>query len=324
MGDGVEIPIIGKFVKINWDDATKQEFSSAIKQMTGVDFGSFDAKGLAGGGAQMASGAGDAIMKVMQTTMSIVEDIYKKLVESSPLLQAVESLFNLAMQLFFMPLGNKLAEEFLPAIMDMIDEVMDFWDKMDGKGLDEILDATLDKFVDIFVGLLNKIGTQLATHGGLIGAIGKLLTTIGGLMTTILPKIINFSVEIMKWLADNFPILIGTIVAFKVATITLMLAQIAATMSSSLNPAAWILGIGGVATLASGIGVGAWIGGMGGGGVPNNTPNSSYDRVNTPNINNSNGSYTVNVYGYTDRELGSIIEDKVNEMSNRSRLRSGL
>ena len=54
----------------------------------------------------------------------IVEDIYGRLKSASPLLQAIESMFNLAMQLFFMPLGNKLAEVLIPSVLRLVDDVV--------------------------------------------------------------------------------------------------------------------------------------------------------------------------------------------------------
>ena len=73
-----------------------------------------------------------ALESGLRNVIGTVQDIYKRLMSSSPLLQSIEQLFNLAVSLFFMPLGNKLATVMLPAILQLVDGVMETWDKFEG------------------------------------------------------------------------------------------------------------------------------------------------------------------------------------------------
>lgn len=312
--------------------------------------GKYSTESLLNAGSTVAGGTADGLIKVIQTGFGIIQDIYKQLVKSSPLLEAVQSLFDLAMQLFFMPLGNKLAEELIPAALEMIDDVMEMWDSMEGKSLEDILTITLNKFSDIFIGFIENIGDQLATHGGLIGSIGRLLQRVGALMDNVLPRLIDFSVWLMGVLMDWFPTLIGLIIGFKLAMVELMIAQIVAT--SLPDKAKWAAGIGiaaaavsiagsvgaanimmadggyvaatpgGTARILGEAGEGEWV-------VPESkvsnfiTQQSSSRNLTVGGRSGNGDTYVINVYGYTDSELGGIIENKVNEMSNRSRLRSG-
>ena len=59
-------------------------------------------------------------ISILKKTVGLIEDIHQRLVSASPLLRTIESLFNLAMQLFFMPLGNLLAETMIPAVIDLV------------------------------------------------------------------------------------------------------------------------------------------------------------------------------------------------------------
>ena len=108
-------------------------------------------------GVSKVSGFG---MSVLQGTFGVLEDIYGRLKAASPLLQTIESLFNLAMQLFFMPIGNKLAEVILPATLELVDAVVDMWDKFEGKTLPDMIEHAITEGVQIIGGFLIDIVVQ--------------------------------------------------------------------------------------------------------------------------------------------------------------------
>ena len=115
--------------------------------------------GMVASGVQQLAGAGISLIK---NTFGILQDIYNRMKAASPLLQSIEALFNLAMMLFFMPLGNKLAEVILPATLELVDAVVDMWDKFGDQSLPEMFNTAITEGVSIFGGYIENIGTLLS------------------------------------------------------------------------------------------------------------------------------------------------------------------
>lgn len=156
---------------------------------------------------------------LLKRTLGAVQDIYNKMKEASPLLQSVETLFNLAMRLFFMPLGNKLAEILIPATIDLVEKVSDMWDIFDeGMTLGEMFSQAIDYGVDAFAEYFNEIGEELSNQGGLVGSIGRLLLSISNFLENHAVGLLNFLMGMMESVINHFREIIATIVAFKVAS----------------------------------------------------------------------------------------------------------
>lgn len=70
-----------------------------------------------------------AISKVVTLVLGAVLAIVARMFKASPILQAIADLFDLAMNLFFLPLGNALGEAFLPLVTSLV-EFMIRWNQI--------------------------------------------------------------------------------------------------------------------------------------------------------------------------------------------------
>lgn len=170
------------------------------------------------------------VMKVMKTGFGIVEDIHNRIKQASPLLQSVESLFNLAVQLFFMPLGNKLATVMIPAIMELVDGVMEMWQKIEGMDLGEMLTEMIDYGAKIFGQFFNNLGESLAEQTGIVGTLGEIMMAVGDFIENHLADLLKTGLEVLKWIFENLGTLVDAFIEFKIASISLQTAQLGAAM----------------------------------------------------------------------------------------------
>ena len=280
---------------------------------------------------------------MLKTGFGILTDIFERIKQASPLLQAVESLFNLAMQLFFMPLGTKLATVLIPSIVELVDNVMQIWDGFEDKSLREILGDTIKLGAEIFGEYFKDIGNTLAGEEGILGTIGSLLEFMGEFIENKGETLVTKILEITKFVIGNLPGILGTIVGLLVLQKALMLVQIATT--GSITP--WSAGIaaaGVAAAIGAGVAAANYVSGYtaadGGyfpatpGGVPVLIAEGGEGETVVPDgkkvdfaksvLGNSSGNtYNIYVNGYTDTDLENKIVRVINEQTNLSRLRSG-
>lgn len=243
-------------------------------------------------------GFGDSIIRFTQNTLGIVEDIYAQLKKSSPLLQTIESLFDLAMQLFFMPLGNKLAEVMLPAVVSMMDSISEIWEKFDGKSLSEMLATAIDLGVNLLANYFIMLGDELSDQGGAVGSIGKLLNTIGDFLREDGLKLIELVTSIMSFIIDNLGKLIVTAMEFYIASLAIQAGIYAYLMTgifkdfgagtaAGLATSATVAGGANLALFGTGVGGSLWS--MGDGGYVPATPGGNIIRV----AENGEGEYII-------------------------------
>jgi hypothetical protein len=308
-------------------------------------------------GSAAAGEVSNAIHSILKNTFSIIQSVYQRLLSASPLLQSIESLFNLAVQLFFMPLGTKLATEMLPAVMQLVDSVMQIWEGFEGKSLGDIFKETIEMGAEIFGEYFNNLGDQLADEEGLLGAIGQTLQFVGNLISNNGAKVLTEITKILTFIMENLPTLIGILVSFKVAQLALATANLIANLTVAGAVAAIT---GGLAAVVAGTAVAGTVsavyaadggyfpaktggthavlaeGGEGEYVVPESKKKDFAESVmdsyqpkqgiSNASINSSSGAptyITVNVQGYTDTDLGDKIKRVLNEQTNLSRLRSG-
>ena len=288
-------------------------------------------------------------MNILKTGLGILTDVFERIKAASPLLQAVETLFNLAMQLFFMPLGTKLATVLIPSIVELVDGVMQIWDGFEDKSLGEILSDTIRIGAEIFGKFFQDIGRELMSQGGILGAIGTALDMLGNFIEKDGEAVIEVITNIMKFILENLPAILGTIVTLFGISLTLQATQIAATIATAIatgshtpwGAVATTAAIGGVASLAAGLGVGSMFAFADGGYVPATpggvpaliaeggegeyiVPEAKKDAFANSVLGGGAGN-TFNIYvnGYTDTDLENKIVRVINEQTNLSRLRSG-
>lgn len=186
----------------------------------------------------------------IKTGFGIVEDIYNGMKSASPLLQSIETLFNLAMQLFFMPLGNKIAETLIPATIELVDSVVKMWDSFEGKSLPEMLDYAFSVGVKLFGQYFNNIGETLSNQGGLLSGIGNILQTIGAFIEGPGIELLNNILKVINTVLSNLKYFIGAWVALKAVEFTMEAANAFSLFSGKSATAA--IGI----TTAIGLGAG--------------------------------------------------------------------
>jgi hypothetical protein len=291
----------------------------------------------------------DEGIKMVKKTVGLLEDIHQRLVSASPLLRTIESLFNLAVQLFFMPLGNKLAEVMIPAVIELVDEVTALWDSFEGKTLGEILETMLTSGAQIFGGYFLNLAEQLKDEGGLLGGIANLLSAIGSFIEGDMVNVIKTGLTIFTFIVNNLKEIIATIVAFKVASLANQVATmfVIATSSSFGGKFGTGFAVAGAATTASAmLGTGAGLtaynymnnGGdlwgaagnaagsmvLGPAAIPATVARQKIvgeaSGISSKRETTINNTYTFN--GLTDRELEKKIINLNNQQYNEYRLRS--
>ena len=194
-------------------------------------------------------GLGESLISFSKQIWGVVEDVYKEMKKSSPLLQAMEQLFNLAWQLFFMPLGNKLGELLIPAMINMLDTVMDIWDKFEGKTLGEMISIGVTEGVKLIVQFLKDVGNELKDQGGVIGAIGEFLLSISKFLDTRGVELAQIALDIFTYLVSNLGNIIVTAFELILVSISIMIGL----MTSSFT--AILIGLAGVISVLGAIGL---------------------------------------------------------------------
>ena len=280
-------------------------------------------------------------ISLLKGVFGFIQDIFEQIKKSSPLLQAVEQLFNLAWQLFFMPIGNKLGEILIPAVIQMVDDVMAIWDMFEGKSLGEMMKIAIKEGITMLSTFLISIGDELKDEVGIVGSIGKFLTFIGTFLQNKGEELLNTLLGFAQFVLEHFKELIATIVAFKVASTGLQITQILTTAAASVKADIFGLGAMGVAAVgitasaAAGYIAGTAVAGMfaDGGYVPSTPggqlavigeggegeyiiPESKMGQV-------GGGNYTINVFSYSTEETKRLIKEVISEEVSMSRLRSG-
>ncbi len=286
-------------------------------------------------GVQMGA---SGLKSVATQSLGFVEMIYGYMKRSSPLMQSIESLFNLAVQLFFMPLGNKLAETILPATLDLVDAVLDIWDKFEGKSLGEMMEFAIKEGVKVFSSYIIDIGETLKDEKGIVGSIGNFLVTLGTFVEENGEAIITTVLNVATTILENFKEFVSLYVG-------LMSAQIGATIGGSsilgnlLIPAGALIGAGAGFAIGAGgtYGVMSIAGFAEGGYVPSReggtlaivgeggegehiVPESKADAFAASRMKGSN-TYNITINGYTDSELKRYVQDIVSEQVSFSRLK---
>ena len=169
--------------------------------------------GYFGGPAGAVAGkvAGSQLMKLMSDKLggplamiggmvgaivSILGAIWKMLKKSSPILQAVGDLFNLAMTLFFLPFGNAIGKIFLPLLETLVEFAIVFNDVVSSY-LDPIADAISNQLYEVF----NVSLTVLK-------AIAPYIADIAGFFGDIAAFIVTAQMTLLTWTAQMWPTII--------------------------------------------------------------------------------------------------------------------
>lgn len=268
-----------------------------------------------------------AISSSLTKGFGIVEDIYSRMKAASPLLQTIESLFNLAMTLFFMPLGNKLGEILIPATVELLDKVVDMWDAFEGKTLGEMFSYAISNGVKLFGEYFSNIGGILQEQGGMVGKIGDLLETVGNFIQGPGVGVVNTILSVTTLVLSHLKEFISLWIALKTAELAMQatgaLGWAGANAGIFVAATALIAGTTSYGALTGlGMAEGGYVPAKAGGSLRVLGEGGKGEYVIPEDrMGNVGGSTTINVYGYTDRELKQIIIDTVNEQVSQSRIR---
>ncbi len=291
--------------------------------------------------AQQGFNMGSGLLKGM---FGFIEDIHQRMKVSSPLLQTIESLFQTAMTLFFMPLGNKLGELLIPAMMELVEDVVAIWDLFEGKTLGEMFDIAIDKGSEILSDYFSNIAAALKDQGGILGGIARVIETIAN-VADHLPDILDDILGAIGWTMDHLKEIASLLVSLYTLQYTLGITQMMVTTLSNMEVAGTTVGTVGavglissvIAAIAAGAGTETLLSNWGmaeGGYVPPKEggsvrilaeagegeyviPESKMGEMGaTYNITN-------NFYGYTTEELESKVNSVIGDQITNARLRSG-
>lgn len=278
-----------------------------------------------------------AISASLKKGFGIVEDIYARMRSASPLLQSIESLFNLAMTLFFMPLGNKLGEVLLPATIELVDNVVGLYEKFEGKSLGGILSIMLSEGVRLFADYFNDIGAKLKEQGGLLHGIGDLLETVGAFIQGPGIAVLNTILGVTSYVLGHLKEFISLYIALKTAELAMQatgaLGWVGANAAIFTAAAAVVAGMTSYgamsyAGMASGGEVKATPGGqlrvLGEGGEDEYVVPKSQAPDFASRFGGSSSQIINNFYGYNEDQLIQKVNDTISQQISQSRLRSGI
>lgn len=275
----------------------------------------------------------NTMTKGINMAFGVVDDIYKEMKKSSPLLQTLESLFNLAMQLFFMPLGNKLAEVLLPAVINLVETAAKLWDEIGDGNLGQIFAYAIQYGINALAAFFKDTGNLLKEQGGLLGSIGSIMTTIGNFIEGPMLDIVQAIFDAIGFVAEHLKEIITAIVAFKVASLAMDIVTTTAIITSNQSVMGTSIGVGALGVLAAGIGtyVGLDSLGLADGGEVKHTPGGrlvtvaeNEDEIIMPKSKaNLGGNVTNNFYGYTSDDIREQIDRSVSEKISISYIKGG-
>ena len=169
--------------------------------------------GYFGGPAGAVAGkvAGSQLMKLMSDKLggplaiiggmvgaivSILGAIWKMLKKSSPILQAVGDLFNLAMTLFFLPFGNAIGKILLPLLETLVEFAIVF---------NDVVSSYLDPIADAISNQLYKVFNVSLT---VLKAIAPYIADIAGFFGDIVAFIVTAQMTLLTWTAQMWPTII--------------------------------------------------------------------------------------------------------------------
>ena len=178
----------------------------------------------------------EGLMNITTQAFDVLNTIYKELKKSSPLLEAIDQIFQLAWQLFFMPLGNKLGELLIPAVIELVDGVVSLWNEIGDGKLGDIFGTAIHMGVQLLAKFFNNIGDSLKEQGGLLGQIGRLFESIGNFVDKHLEDLIGLIINLSTFVIENIPLIIGLIGTFMTLHYTLQLATMAVIAASAPDP----------------------------------------------------------------------------------------
>jgi len=224
---------------------------------------------LGGINAGISMGIG-AVTGILSFGFGIIEKLWKMVVEFSPGLKAILDLFNVALQLFFLPIGTALMGELLPMVTDLLENAAEMsgtmWDAYENGGFGSMLSTAFAGAIPLlFDTIIDAI--SLIPEDSPLGGLRTLLITLvefvrdhGKQLLMGLLDLTLIVMQVMTGIVTNFPLLfglIGTMIGLQIAQLLVAVANGSIIFGINVGyvAAAAIAG-----TAIAGVGAGALIG----------------------------------------------------------------
>lgn len=146
----------------------------------GATVGGIAGSKIAGSMSESSGSPFATIIGLLGMAVSIVGTIWKTLKKSSPILQAISDLFNLAWTLFFMPFGNALGTILLPIMEAMVELSLLF---------NKVTSAYIQPIAQAIANVITKVLTIILTKWEILAPFIEEIATLVG--------------NIVAWLIDN-------------------------------------------------------------------------------------------------------------------------
>lgn len=278
----------------------------------------------------------NSLKGILTKSFEVVEMIYKKISAASPLLQAIEQLFNLAWTIFFMPIGNKIGELLIPAVINLMDKVVAFWDEYGDGGIGEMVQGAVSWGIAALAKFFGEIGDSLADQTGWVGVIGRFLQGLSRFIESKGEALLNTVLGLSTWVISNVGTIITLIGTFMSLHYALQMATMAVIAGSNTILGKFGLGMaivtGAAGTIGSAV-IGSDFNMAGGGYVPA-TPGGQIHRlaeagegeyvIPESKMGQLGGNhYNITLQCHDTETMKQFVKDVVSDEISKARLRSG-
>ena len=109
----------------------------------------------------IATKAVTSYLKVFGTSLSTIVKLIKTVAETSPIIKAIGTLFNLAFTMFFMPMFNALGTQLIPAVLDFVTKAIDMGQSLQNSLLDIFPENVIADISDSILNLMTDFSKNL-------------------------------------------------------------------------------------------------------------------------------------------------------------------
>lgn len=168
----------------------------------GATVGGIAGSKIAGSMSESSGSPFATIIGLLGMAVSIIGTIWKTLKKSSPILQAISDLFNLAWTLFFMPFGNALGTILLP-IMEAMVELSLLFNKVTSAYIQPIAQAIANVITKVLTLILTKWEILAPFIEGIATLVGNIMAWLINNSTPILDLMLAAMNYVSKWFIEH-------------------------------------------------------------------------------------------------------------------------
>lgn len=288
---------------------------------------------------------------LLRSMFDILEGLWKRLVDSSPLLRETMNLINNAFSLILMPVGTAIAVELIPLVVELYDFIgtltQTMWNAYEEGGLGAMIAVGISEGIPALLEFFQEALMLIPDDIPVISDIRDFAVWVLDWMVEnadVLVGIFETLLSVIQWVGEN----IGTVITLMGTFIGWYIGYTVA--KDAMGVGALIPGVGALAGLAVGGSIGALAGTALGGGVAYAVgafaeggyvsspqfamvgedepeyiiPESRMPSFLASNTVNSGATYNLNFYGYNEDQLVSKVEEITARNTMLSSLRGGI